>query len=110
MRSRCEATSAGRIFSATLRSSLVSPASHTSPIPPAPSGEIISYGPKRTPGPILIVGSTAEAFRQASGPIAEEFNVIRHLFRRLSGDQSEQSAHLLADRVILLLGEDDPSM
>ena len=38
------------IFSATSRCSLVSRAPYTSPIPPAPSGERISYGPRRMPG------------------------------------------------------------
>ena len=39
----------GRTFSATSRFSFVSRARYTSPMPPAPSGERISYGPRRVP-------------------------------------------------------------
>src|SRR4051794_26818391 len=35
---------------ATMRSTRVSRAFHTSPMPPAPRGDMISYGPKRIPG------------------------------------------------------------
>src|ERR1700723_2403761 len=40
----------GKIFIATSRLSRVSLARNTSPIPPAPSGEMISYGPNWVPG------------------------------------------------------------
>src|SRR5881396_609285 len=43
------ANSAGKILMATLRSSRVSRARYTSPIPPAPMGATISYGPSRLP-------------------------------------------------------------
>src|SRR5437773_7876144 len=43
------AKSAGRILMATARSSRVSRARYTSPIPPAPMGATISYGPRRLP-------------------------------------------------------------
>src|SRR5262249_24533521 len=43
---RCD----GRILIATLRSSLVSRARYTSPIPPVPKDATISYGPSRVPG------------------------------------------------------------
>ena len=39
----------GRILIATVRSSRVSRALYTSPMPPAPRGERISYGPRRVP-------------------------------------------------------------
>src|SRR5258708_40331143 len=39
----------GRILMATVRSRRVSRARYTSPIPPAPSGETISYGPSLAP-------------------------------------------------------------
>src|ERR1700730_4240797 len=42
---RCE----GRILTATVRSRRVSRARYTSPIPPAPSGETILYGPRFVP-------------------------------------------------------------
>src|SRR5262249_1037230 len=42
----------GKTLIATSRPSLESWARHTSPIPPAPSGERISYGPRRVPAPI----------------------------------------------------------
>src|SRR5215468_7027326 len=42
---------AGRILIATSRLSRVSRARYTSPIPPAPRGARISYGPRRVPGP-----------------------------------------------------------
>src|SRR5580692_11126010 len=40
---------AGRILIATVRSRRVSRARYTSPIPPAPKGETISYGPSFVP-------------------------------------------------------------
>src|SRR5580658_6144475 len=43
------ARAAGRILIATSRSSLVSRARYTSPIPPAPIGARISYGPSLAP-------------------------------------------------------------
>src|SRR5213080_3722458 len=43
------ANSAGRILIATDRSSRVSRARYTSPIPPAPSGATTSYGPSCVP-------------------------------------------------------------
>lgn len=39
----------GEILTATVRSSRVSFARYTSPIPPAPQGDRISYGPSRVP-------------------------------------------------------------
>src|SRR5262245_45077095 len=45
-----EATSAGSTLMATSRESRVSRARQTSPIPPAPRGERISYGFSREPG------------------------------------------------------------
>src|SRR5437773_10871808 len=47
------ANSAGRILMATARSSRVSRARYTSPIPPAPMGATISYGPRRVPEVIV---------------------------------------------------------
>src|ERR1700689_5932299 len=44
------ATSGGSSLSATSRPSLVSVARYTSPIPPAPSDDLISYGPSFVPG------------------------------------------------------------
>src|SRR5258706_5449815 len=44
------ANASGRILMATSRSSRVSRARYTSPMPPAPSAESISYGPMRVPG------------------------------------------------------------
>src|SRR6266496_3396952 len=44
-----EATSAGKTLTATSRPSRVSRAFQTSPIPPAPRGEMTSYGPRRVP-------------------------------------------------------------
>ena len=49
-RSGSPATLAGRTLIATSRLSFVSRARYTSPIPPAPSGARISYGPRCTPG------------------------------------------------------------
>src|ERR1700693_990340 len=43
---RCD----GRTLIATVRSSRVSLARYTSPIPPTPIAETISYGPSREPG------------------------------------------------------------
>ncbi len=44
------ASSGGSTLIATVRSSRVSRARYTSPIPPAPSAPTISYGPRRVPG------------------------------------------------------------
>src|SRR5262249_5789177 len=48
-RSASWATASGRILIATSRDSLVSRARYTSPMPPAPSGAVISYAPRREP-------------------------------------------------------------
>src|SRR6267142_1042424 len=48
-RSLSEENAAGRILIATLRSKRASRARYTSPIPPAPSSSIISYGPSFVP-------------------------------------------------------------
>jgi tannase/feruloyl esterase len=48
-RSASQANASGRTLIAALRSSLVSRALYTSPIPPAPSGATTSYGPRRVP-------------------------------------------------------------
>ena len=45
----------GRILMATLRSSRVSRAFQTSPIPPAPTRETISYGPRRVPAETTVM-------------------------------------------------------
>src|SRR5258705_500953 len=50
IRSASAANASGRILMATSRSSRVSRARYTSPMPPAPSAESISYGPMRVPG------------------------------------------------------------
>ena len=49
-RSASCANAEGSVLSATSRPSLVSRARKTSPIPPAPSDETISYSPSRVPG------------------------------------------------------------
>ena len=49
-RSASAANASGRTLIATSRSSRVSRARYTSPMPPAPRAETISYGPKRAPG------------------------------------------------------------
>src|SRR5664280_603994 len=51
--------SSGRTLSATARSRRASFARYTSPIPPAPRGERISYGPSRVPEARLIGGNRA---------------------------------------------------
>src|SRR5215471_3005529 len=49
IRSPSSANASGRIFSATSRLSFVSRARYTSPIPPAPSRALTSYGPRLVP-------------------------------------------------------------
>ena len=49
-RSGSVATCSGRTLMATVRSSRVSRASHTSPLPPTPIWAVTSYGPRRVPG------------------------------------------------------------
>ena len=58
----------GRTLIATPRSSRVSRARYTSPIPPAPSGERISYGPRRVPG----ASATAQVL-----PLARSISALR---------------------------------
>src|ERR1700675_2956784 len=55
-RSGSLANASGRIFSATSRFSFVSRARYTSPMPPAPRAERISYEPRRAPGESVRVG------------------------------------------------------
>src|SRR5436190_4840488 len=62
-RSLSEDSSSGRTLIATSRPSRGSLALQTSPIPPDPSGERISYGPRRLPGAIVMAPS-----RPASSP------------------------------------------
>src|SRR5712691_8951807 len=65
------ANSAGRTLMATLRSSRVSRALKTSPIPPAPIGATISYGPRRLPELIVMdvwADSTLFAFVSHANP------------------------------------------
>src|SRR5882724_6527238 len=54
LRSASEENCAGKILIATVRPRRVSRARYTSPIPPAPSGETVSYGPSLIPGTIAI--------------------------------------------------------
>src|SRR5438132_12548147 len=54
-RSGLEERCCGKTLIATSRPSRVSRARYTSPIPPAPSGPEISYGPSREPGSRRIV-------------------------------------------------------
>lgn len=49
LRAASEENCAGKILIATVRPRRVSRARYTSPIPPAPSGETISYGPRIAP-------------------------------------------------------------
>src|SRR6202034_2169000 len=56
LRSGSEERCAGRTLIATSRSSRVSRARYTSPIPPAPSKDWISYGPSFVPG-VSVIGA-----------------------------------------------------
>src|ERR1700704_1637406 len=56
-----------RILIATERSSRVSRALYTSPIPPAPIAVRISYGPRRVPG----VNGMASRFRERALPVQD---------------------------------------
>src|ERR1700757_4205162 len=56
-RSLSRETAVGRTLTATLRSNLVSRARYTSPIPPDPSNDWISYGPSFVPG-LRAIGQT----------------------------------------------------
>src|SRR6266540_4494119 len=58
----------GRTLIATARSRRVSRARYTSPIPPAPSGERISYGPRREPGDSGKMGRLYFAGRSQNQP------------------------------------------
>src|SRR5258706_4100954 len=67
-RSLSAASSSGRPLMAPSRPSRGSLALQTSPIPPDPSGERISYGPRRLPGAIVMAPS-----RPASSPFDSPF-------------------------------------
>src|SRR5207248_10395770 len=57
----------GRTLMATSRPSRVSRARYTSPMPPAPSGDAISYGPNFVPAPIkLLIHSLANCHHERS--------------------------------------------
>ena len=60
-RSGSEATCSGSTLTATVQSSLVSRALHTSPMPPAPMAETISYGPSCRPASSGIVQGLTNA-------------------------------------------------
>src|SRR5882724_10123043 len=64
----------GRSFSATSRPSLVSRARYTSPIPPAPSGATISYGPSFVPEVRAI---RARNYSPKNVAFTLEFNCLR---------------------------------
>src|SRR5580704_4817457 len=64
---------AGRILMATMRSRRVSQARYTSPMPPAPSGDWISYGPSLVPEARAMLGrnySTAQACSGCDGSVS----------------------------------------
>src|SRR6476659_2246863 len=70
-RSRSWAKSSGRTFTATSRPRRESRARYTSPIPPAPSGERISYGPIRSLGESgMKCGNSTGIPRRAAGESA----------------------------------------
>jgi hypothetical protein len=46
----------------------------------------------------------------ASFPRAKKFYPILHPLSRAAGDQFQKAAHLFADRVVLLLGEDNAAV
>src|SRR5215470_7687223 len=65
-RSASPANRSGRTLTATSRPSRVSRARYTSPIPPAPRGDTISYGPRRVPASrVMGSGSLARGRRRA---------------------------------------------
>jgi hypothetical protein len=81
-RSGSAAKLSGRILSATSRFNLVSRARYTSPIPPTPMTDWISYGPRRKPG--RSKGVVLEGLRHSS----------RHGFRiQSSGTLHTDSRH-----------------
>src|SRR6266850_7113400 len=73
-RSASVANSGGRSFNATSRPSLVSRARYTSPMPPAPSGATISYGPSFVPEVRAI---RARNYSPKNAAFALEFNGLR---------------------------------
>lgn len=48
--------------------------------------------------------------RRRSFPINEKVDLVCHLFHRFGRYQFEQPSHLLADRVMLLFGENNPGV
>ena len=65
------ANASGRILMATSRSSRASRARYTSPIPPAPMAERISYGPRCVPGAMATV---CEADYTGRTPIRRDYS------------------------------------
>src|SRR5262245_26737589 len=77
-------TSPGRTLIATSRESRESLARQTSPIPPAPSGATISYGPRRDPGAGVI--SDGKNRRLPAGTASHQ-NEMRRAKRRSLGSE-----------------------
>src|SRR5215469_2405910 len=65
LRTGSEEKCAGRTLMATVRSSRVSRARYTSPIPPAPNGATISYGPSRV---LRLSGISGPIINPGNGP------------------------------------------
>src|SRR5262245_22238251 len=76
----------GRTLTATARSSRVSRARYTSPIPPAPIAETISYGPSFEPAASVMSGGILRFFAE-SGPVHEECEGRGRLPRVRDGGQ-----------------------
>src|SRR5262245_52456459 len=65
------ASRSARTLIATSRSSRVSRARYTSPIPPAPSGPRISYGPRRELAESVISGSRRQVDQNDVGVVTQ---------------------------------------
>src|SRR5215472_135941 len=103
-RSGSEVRNSGRILIATSRSNRVSRARYTSPIPPAPRGERISYCPRIAPGARVIRNTGDYTFTRwghhTKNILAEPVVQISERFSRSlppAATRLASSTHLVAE-------------
>src|SRR5207344_1201651 len=92
-RSASCANASGRILIATSRSSFVSRARYTWPIPPSPISAATSYGPRRVPGTMVI-----RSLLQQLQPVRDDRD---RGWRGIVGDRlDEKPLPIASDRVV----------
>src|SRR5215831_3953142 len=85
IRSPSSVNASGRIFSATSRLSFVSRARYTSPMPPAPMADRISYAPRRVPDESGMALLHRHALLQLFEPVEHYVDLRRRRHVTLAG-------------------------